>query len=175
MSTFTHQRGLRARALSVMRLNLGLLLASSLLACAACAQPADSGSPDINLHLMIEEVGEGTSIDHIEDVALLTTSDFSSVSIHHRADAPNPEFGYSLLFRLTPEGSERLASVVGQNQGRSLVLQSHGQSFNALRLQGQFEGEWLLWPAPLQKMIAERWLRHVTGEELLPDPFAEDA
>ena len=128
---------------------------------------------DVKLYLMNEKVEKGSSVQHTADEVSLNTGDFVSVQVYRNTDAPYPDYSYGLLFRLSPAGTDKLDNLSKKNPGQYLVLRSHGHTFNSNRLGNKFSGQWLLWNASLRKLIAEKWLNHITGKKLLPDPFRE--
>jgi len=60
---------------------------------------------DLNFHLDNQNIGTGSIIQRNEKEPVLTIKDFISVQIQQNSDSPYPDYSYSLLFRLTQEGS----------------------------------------------------------------------
>jgi len=128
---------------------------------------------DVKFHLMNEKAQQGTSVQHTVKEASINTDDILTVQVYKNPNSPYPDDSFGLLFRLKQSGTNKLDSLASKNPGQYLTLRSHGHTFNSKRLGSEFSGEWLLWNASLTEIMAKKWLNHITGEELLPDPFRE--
>jgi hypothetical protein len=128
-------------------------------------------SGDLHIHLVNDEAADGSDIDYVRYPAIISTEDIEWIAIVEYPDTPNAQVRFGFLIQLRPEGQWKLTRLFSDGQDRNMVLRSHEQTFNTVRVSHEARDR-LFWGLYAER-VAERWLQHFTGEALFPDPFAD--